>query len=106
MHGMGVYLGVGFTLLGLAYTLTVLFVRGAFFGQERHPYLLNGIALCILGVSAIGRDLFLPRWIVYILWAGAAYLAVRANREIMAARGDAPRRRPRRVARQGGNGRK
>lgn len=106
MHGLGFFLGVGLSLLGLAYTFVVLCVPGSFFGLARHPYLLNGIALCILGFSALGRDLFLPRWAVYLLWASAAYLAIRAHREIRGARGGILPPRPRPTPWEGGNGKK
>lgn len=86
MTGFAFYLGVGFTLLGLVYTAVVLFVRGATYGTERHPYILNGIALVILGVSLLARAFGTGNWVVYLLWAVAAYLAIRANREIVANR--------------------
>jgi quinol-cytochrome oxidoreductase complex cytochrome b subunit len=86
VNGFAFYLGVGFTLMGLVYTAVVLFVRGATYGTERRPYILNGIALVILGVSLFARAFSAGNWIVYLLWAVAAYLAIRANREIVASR--------------------
>ncbi len=86
MPGLAFYLGVGISLLGLIYTFMVAFGRDALFRGNRRPYLMNGIALCVLGVSLIGRELFLPRWAVYLLWAVAGALAVQATRIIAAAR--------------------
>lgn len=84
MPGLAFFLGVGFSLLGLLYTGIVLFGRDATYGAQRQPYLWNGIALCILGVSLLGRDHLLPIWIVYPLWAVAGYLAIKAMRAIRA----------------------
>jgi len=80
------YLGIGFTLLGLAYTAVVLFMRGATFGTERRPYVFNGVALILLGISLLARGLGVGNWVIYLLWAMAAYLAIRASREILASR--------------------
>jgi len=86
VQGLAFFLGVGFTLLGIAYTAVVLFVRGAIFGTDRQPYLQNGIALTLLGVSLLARAFSVPNGVVYALWAVAAFLAIRANRQIMASR--------------------
>lgn len=82
MQGLSFYLGFGFTLLGIAYTLVVLYVKGSFFGGERRPYVRNGIALVVLGISLIGRAFSLHPIAVYLLWAVSAYLAILANIEI------------------------
>ncbi|HHX39918.1 MAG TPA: hypothetical protein GX715_08135 [Armatimonadetes bacterium] len=86
MKDFAFYLGIGFTLLGLAYTAVVLFIRGATFGPERRPYVFNGVALILLGISLLARGLGVGNWVIYLLWAMAAYLAIRASREILASR--------------------
>lgn len=97
MSGFAFYLGIGFSVLALAYTLTVLLGRDDPFGGPRRPYVMNGIALCLLGISFLGRDLFLHNrpWAVYLLWAAAGYLAIHAT-ALIAAHGSQQRPKGRR----------
>ncbi|MDH7569033.1 MAG: hypothetical protein QHJ73_05550 [Armatimonadota bacterium] len=83
MTGFDFYLGAGFSALGAAYTLVALLARGPLFGPDRRPYVLNGLALCVLGVSLLGRHTFLPGAAVQALWGVAAALALLATKLII-----------------------
>ncbi len=89
-EGFSFYLGVGLSVLGLAYTLIVLLMREAPFDGQRRPYIFNGVALCILGVSLLAYE-YAPRYLIWGLWAVAGYLAVQATRAVLASKDEPPR---------------